>query len=354
MKLMDSIIDRGRVRVLIVDDSATVRQVFTRELGRDPEIEVVGAAPDPYVARDLIVALKPDVVTLDIEMPRMDGLTFLRKLMRHYPLPVIIVSSLTPRAGALALEALDAGAVDVMCKPGAAYAVGDLSVELSDKIKAAARVNVQRRETGNPDLAASAPRLALTRTTNKVVAIGASTGGTEALAKVLAALPANAPGLVVVQHMPEFFTRAFAERLNGLSAMEVKEAEDGDTVVPGKALIAPGNRHMLLHRSGAMYRVQVKAGPLVSRHRPSVDVLFKSAARYAGANAVGVIMTGMGADGAEGMKEMHAQGARTIAQDEASCVVFGMPKEAIARGGVDHVTPLDHIPQTILMLAQQQ
>lgn len=338
-----------------------VRRIFTDELARDNEIEVVGAAPDPYVARDKIVALKPDVVTLDIEMPRMDGVTFLRKLMRHYPLPVIIVSSLTARGGDLAMEALQAGAVDVMCKPGAAYSVGDMSVELIDKIKAAARVDVRARQAAAAAMTATAaagiaPRptsLAMTRTTNKVIAIGASTGGTEALAGLLSAMPGTSPGVLIVQHMPEFFTRSFSERLNTLSAMEVKEAEDGDTVTPGKALVAPGNYHMLLRRSGAMYYVEVKRGPLVSRHRPSVDVLFKSVARYAGRNAVGAILTGMGADGADGMKEMHDAGAATIAQDEKSCIVFGMPKEAIARGGVDHVVPLDKIPTQILQLAQK-
>jgi two-component system chemotaxis response regulator CheB len=342
-----------KIRVLIVDDSATVRQMFARELARDPEIEVVGTAPDPYVARDKIVQLKPDVVTLDIEMPRMDGITFLRKLIQYYPLPVIIVSSLTPAGGDLALEALDAGAVDVMCKPGSAYAVGDMSVELIDKIKAAARTSVQARKPSDRPLQAPVNRLALTRTTHKIVAIGASTGGTDALERVLSVLPPNSPGIVVVQHMPEHFTRAFAERLNSRCAIEVAEAKNGAVVSPGKALVAPGNYHMLLRRSGANYYVEVKSGPLVTRHRPSVDVLFKSVARFAGRNAVGVIMTGMGADGADGMKEMHDAGAATIAQDEASCVVFGMPKEAIARGGVDRVVPLSKIPGVALELAQQ-
>lgn len=341
-----------RIRVLIVDDSALVREILTRELSRDPSIEVVGAAPDPYIARDKIVTLKPDVVTLDVEMPRMDGITFLRKLMCHYPLPVIVVSSLTAKGGDLAMEALEAGAVEVMCKPGAAYSVGDMSVTLIDKIKAAAQVPVQRRASGAKQAAHVVSRLSMTRTTNKVIAIGASTGGTEALREVLEALPANAPGIVIVQHMPEHFTRSFADRLNELCAIEVKEAEDGDTVVPGKALIAPGNYHLLLRRSGAVYFAQVKSGPLVSRHRPSVNVLFKSVAKFAGRNAVGVIMTGMGADGAEGMHEMKQAGALTIAQDEASCVVFGMPKEAIALGGVDHVVSLKDIPRKMLELAQ--
>lgn len=337
-----------RIRVLIVDDSSVVREILVKELSRDPQIEVVGTAPDPYVARDKIVRVKPDVITLDIEMPRMDGITFLRKLMKHFPLPVIVVSSLTPTGGDLAMEALDAGAVDVMCKPGAAYTIGDMSVALIDKIKAAAHVTVAKKVSmaapGSPT------RLSLTRTTNKVIAIGASTGGTEALQVVLRSMPSNSPGIIIVQHMPEHFTRSFAQRLNELCDIEVKEAENGDRVVPGKALIAPGNYHMLLRRSGAVYYVDVKQGPLVSRHRPSVDVLFKSVARYAGQNAVGVIMTGMGADGSAGMKEMHDQGAETIAQDEASCVVYGMPKEAVELGAVNHVVPLQRIAQKALDL----
>ncbi|MBI5118465.1 chemotaxis response regulator protein-glutamate methylesterase [Candidatus Poribacteria bacterium] len=342
-----------KTRVLIVDDSAVVREIFVRELSRDPAIEVVGTAPDPYIARDKIVKLKPDVLTLDVEMPRMDGITFLGKLMRYNPLPVIVVSSLTPKGGELAMEALQSGAVDVMCKPGAAYTVGDMSRELIEKIKAAARANVQALSARADESSKPAERLSMTLTTNKVVAIGASTGGTQALQQVLTAMPAGAPGIVIVQHMPEHFTRSFAERLNQFCAIEVKEAEDGDTVAPGKALIAPGNYHMLLRRSGAMYYAQVKNGPLVSRHRPSVDVLFKSVARYAGSNAVGVIMTGMGDDGAAGLQEMKTAGADTIAQDEASCVVFGMPKEAIALGAADHVLPLDRIPRKMLDLAER-
>lgn len=338
-----------KTRVLIVDDSAIVRSILVKELGRDPEIEVVGTAPDPYVARDKIVKLRPDVITLDIEMPRMDGITFLKKLMKHYPVPVVIVSSLTAAGGALALEAIDAGAVDVMCKPGAAYTIGDLTIELADKIKSAAMVDVSKHcKTQIP-----APRkkiAAMTMTTNKVVAIGASTGGTQALQAVLSAMPVSSPGIVVVQHMPEHFTRSFAERLDQLCEIEVKEAEDGDSVIPGRALIAPGNYHMLLRRSGARYYVQVKTGPLVCRHRPSVEVLFKSVAKYAGQNAIGVIMTGMGGDGAEGLLKMKEAGARTIAQDEKSCVVFGMPKEAIARGGAEKVVPLNVIAETICSL----
>jgi len=309
-----------KIKVLIVDDSAVVRQIFNKELSRDHQIEVVGTAPDPYIARDKIVKLKPDVITLDIEMPRMDGITFLKKLMRYYPLPVIVVSSLTSKGGELALEAIETGAVEVMSKPGASYTVGDMSVELIDKIKAVAKVKVKKQNITPANTYAPVERLAMTRTTNKVVAIGASTGGTQALQRLLSALPGNAPGMIIVQHMPEHFTRAFADRLNQVCEVEVKEAQDGDKVIPGRVLIAPGNYHMLLKRSGAMYYVQVKSGPLVSRHRPSVNVLFKSVARYAGKNAIGVILTGMGGDGAEGLLEMKKNGASTIAQDEASFV----------------------------------
>ncbi len=336
------------IKVLIVDDSAVVREIFSTELSKDPELEVVGTAIDPYIARDKILKLNPHVITLDVEMPRMDGITFLRKLMRYHPLPVIIVSSLTPKGGQLALEALNAGAVDVLCKPGAAYTVGDMSVELIDKIKSAAAIDMRKWLPMVNSETTSSPKLSIIKTTNKVVAIGASTGGTQALQKVLSALPTNAPGIVIVQHMPEHFTTSFAQRLNEVCAIEVKEAENNDSVIPGRALIAPGNKHMLLRRSGARYYVEVKTGPLVSRHRPSVEVLFNSVAQSAGQNAIGVIMTGMGADGADGMLKMKQSGAVTIAQDEASCVVFGMPKEAIKRGGVDYVVSLDKIPETIL------
>jgi two-component system chemotaxis response regulator CheB len=288
---------------------------------------------------------------LDIEMPRMDGITFLHKLMRHMPLPVIVISSLASSGGQLALEAMDAGAVEVVSKPKSPYEVGEVSIALADKIKAAARVSVRQRLAQKQKPAAPRKTLALSRTTHKVAVIGASTGGTEALVSVLTALPPNAPGLAIVQHMPEHFTRAFAARLNSMCQIEVKEAVDGDRVNPGRALIAPGNYHMLLRRSGAVYYVTVRGGPLVCRHRPSVEVLFKSAAKYCGRNAIGVIMTGMGRDGAEGMKVLRDAGAPTIAQDETSCVVFGMPKEAIALGGVGHVTPLSGIARKILDLA---
>jgi len=336
------------IKVLVVDDSAMVRKVFSEELARDPQIQVVGTAPDPYVARDKIVQLEPDVLTLDVEMPRMDGLTFLRKLMKYHPMPVIVVSSLTPRGGEMAMEALEVGAVDVMCKPGEAYTVGEMSRDLIDKIKAAVHSRVPQRTAAVQEPVQ--PRPTLLRTTLKIVAIGASTGGTEALKEVLTRFPPNAPATVVVQHMPQAFTRAFAERLNGLCAVEVREAISGDTLRPGLVLIAPGNEHMMLQRSGAVYSVLVKDGPRVHHQRPAVDVLFRSVARFAGPNSIGVILTGMGADGAEGMLEMRQAGARTIAQDEASCVVYGMPKEAVAAGAVERVAPLPRITDEILAM----
>jgi two-component system chemotaxis response regulator CheB len=328
-----------------------VRKVFSNELSREKGIKVIGTAPDPYVARDKIVKLKPDVVTLDIEMPRMDGITFLKKLMKYYPLPIIIVSSLTPKGGKMALEALASGALEVISKPSAAYSVGDMSVQLADKIRAVARVNVaeqiksmNKSETVKPVTLSHA----LTASTNKIIAIGASTGGTEAIKTVLTAMPPNSPGIVIVQHMPANFTTSFAERLNSLSQITVKEANDGDSVVNGQALLAPGNFHMLLKRSGARYYVQVKNGPLVHHQRPAADVLFRSVANYAGANAVGIILTGMGSDGAAGLLEMKKAGARTVAQDEKSCVVFGMPKEAIKLGAAEKVVSLGNVTRTAL------
>jgi len=340
-----------KTRVLIVDDSAIVRKVFSEELSRFPDIEIVGTAPDPFVARDKIVRLQPDVITLDIEMPRMDGLTFLKKLMKYYPLPVIIVSSLTPKGGALTLEAMDSGAVEVIAKPGGAYTVGDMSVQLADKIRAASRVKIIRKASDKEAvLKKSEPIKALAKTSNKVIAIGASTGGTEALKTVLTKMPPNSPGILVVQHMPAAFTTAFAERLNGLCQITVKEARNSDSVNPGTALIAPGNWHMILRRSGARYYVEVKDGPMVHHQRPSVDVLFKSTAKSAGPNSIGVILTGMGSDGAEGLLEMKQEGAKTIAQDERSCIVFGMPKEAIELGAVDKVVPLDRVAEKIVRM----
>ncbi|HEY5282046.1 MAG TPA: chemotaxis response regulator protein-glutamate methylesterase [Polyangia bacterium] len=334
------------IKVLIVDDSAVVRQILQGVLSADPEIQVVGTAPDPFVARDLIVERKPDVITLDMEMPRMDGITFLRKLMHYFPMPVIVVSSLTPEGSTLALEALSAGAVDVMCKPGAAFTVGDMANELVEKVKVAAHAKVGRKALGTVERPG-----ALGRTTNKVIAIGASTGGTVALEHILSRMPVDAPGIVIAQHMPAMFTKQFAGRMDQLSAMEVREAVDGDSVVPGVALIAPGDFHMLLKRSGARYYVAVKTGPMVHRQRPAVEVLFRSVSRAAGANAVGVILTGMGADGAQGLLEMRQAGAATIAQDEASCVVYGMPRAAVELGAAERILGLEHIPREMLHLA---
>ncbi len=340
----------SKIKVLVVDDSAIVRKIFAEELSRFRDIEVVGTAPDPYVARDKILMLKPQVITLDIEMPRMDGLTFLRKLMMYYPLPVIIVSSLPPKGGKLAMEAIESGAVDVVAKPGSAYSVGDMSGQLAEKIRAAALVRVSKKGPEKAQLQKPEPLKALAQTTNKIIAIGASTGGTEALKAVLTKMPPNSPGIVVVQHMPANFTTAFADRLNSMCSISVSEARNDETVVPGKALIAPGNFHMIMRRSGARYYVEVKDGPMVHHQRPAVDVLFKSVARYVGANAVGVILTGMGADGAEGMLEMKKAGAMNIAQDEKSCVVFDMPKEAIKLGGVDKIVPLEQVSNEILKM----
>jgi two-component system, chemotaxis family, protein-glutamate methylesterase/glutaminase len=338
------------IKVLIVDDSAVVRRIFNQELSKDPEIVVVGVAPDPYVARDMILETNPHVVTLDVEMPRMDGVTFLHKLMKHFPLPVIIVSSLTPKGGDLALEAIAAGAVDVMCKPGAAYSVGDMTKELARKIRIASTIDIKKKALEVHSIAAAQPLAALTRTTNKVLAIGASTGGTVAVESLLTVMPANLPGTVITQHMPEVFTKAFAERLNGITKIEVREGKDGDSVIPGVALIAPGNKHMLLRRSGARYIINVKDGPQVNHHRPSVDVMFNSVAQTAGSNAVGVILTGMGNDGAAGLLKMREAGAATVAQDEATSVVFGMPKVAIECGAADKGMPLPKIPSRILTL----
>lgn len=342
---------KKKIRVMIVDDSAIVRKIFSEELSKIPHIEIVGTAPDPFVARDKIVKLKPDVITLDIEMPRMDGITFLKKLMRYYPLPVVVVSSLTPEGGKLTLEAMDIGAVEVIGKPGGSYTVGDMIPQLAEKIIAASRVRIIQKDTSEQQASSqAAPVKALAKTSNKVIAIGASTGGTEALKAILTRMPPNSPGIVVVQHMPAKFTTAFAERLDGICQIAVREARNSDSVNPGTALIAPGNYHMLLRRSGARYYVEVKDGPMVHHQRPAVDILFKSTAQYAGPNSIGVILTGMGADGAVGMLEMKQAGAKTAAQDEKSCVVFGMPKEAIKLGGVDTVVSLDHMVEEIIRM----
>jgi two-component system chemotaxis response regulator CheB len=353
------------IRVLVIDDSASVRQALCSILAEDPDIEIMGAAADPFVAARRIHEEIPDVITLDVEMPRMDGITFLRKLMAQRPIPVVMCSSLTEHGSETLMQALEAGAVDIILKPKleAAQHLLDSKMRICDVVKAAARARLPHGRTSRSDKQSIGPQpklsadvmlapptgyRAMARTTESVVCIGASTGGTESLRVVLEALPADCPGIVVVQHMPEKFTAALARRLDGLSQMEVREAADGDTVLRGRVLIAPGNKHMLLQRSGARYYVAVKDGPLVSRHRPSVDVLFRSAAHHAGANALGIIMTGMGDDGAKGLLEMRQAGAATIAQDEASCVVFGMPKEAIALGAAGRVMPLESLAAEIV------
>ncbi|HUC84838.1 MAG TPA: chemotaxis response regulator protein-glutamate methylesterase, partial [Candidatus Acidoferrales bacterium] len=355
-----------KIRVLVVDDSAVVRQTMKEILESDPQIEIMATAADPYIAVERIKQEVPDVMTLDVEMPRMDGITFLEKLMAQCPIPVVICSTLTERGSETALAALEKGAVEIITKPklGTKQFLEESCIRICDAIKSAALVRV-----GGPRLLPAAhvivtPKLtadamlakpssqAMIQTTERIVAVGASTGGTEALRFFLEAMPLDAPGIVIVQHMPEKFTASFAQRLNSLCAVTVKEAADGDSVLRGQALIAPGNRHMLLKRSGARYYVEVKDGPLVSRHRPSVDVLFRSTARYAGRNAIGVIMTGMGDDGARGMLEMKQAGATTIAQDEASCVVFGMPSEAIKLGAVNRIASLQNIPPEVVRLSR--
>ncbi|MDD5212768.1 MAG: chemotaxis response regulator protein-glutamate methylesterase [Sulfuricurvum sp.] len=335
------------IKVLIVDDSATARAVLTDILSSDPTIVVVGTAADAYIARDKIVELKPDVVCLDVEMPRMDGITFLKKLMHYMPVPVVMVSSLTQSGAKTTLDALEAGAVDFVAKPHSnIYDVKDeMRKELLEKVKSAAKAKVFQRVIRTKE---QANTTSLAETTNKIVAIGASTGGTEALKDLLMALPRNAPGTVVVQHMPANFTGAFAERLNSICAMEVREAQNGDSIVPGVVLIAPGDYHMVVRRSGAFYYVEIGSGDKVSGHRPSADVLLNSVSKIAGANAIGVILTGMGGDGARGLLAMRNAGAHTIGQDEASCVVYGMPKVAYELGAVEKQLPLSKIPQGIL------
>lgn len=349
-----------KIQVLIVDDSAVVRQTLSEIINSDPHLEVMATATDPFVAAERIKAKIPDVILLDVEMPRMDGITFLQKIMTQHPIPVVMCSSLTDSGSETAVKAMEYGAVEIIQKPkmGTKQFLEESRIKICDVIKAAAHARLGRiapRHIVAPKLTADVimekpSSKAMVQTTEKVVAVGASTGGTEALRVFLEALPADSPGIVIVQHMPEGFTRAFSARLNGICKVTVKEAENNDSVVRGRALIAPGNKHMLLKRSGARYYVEIKEGPLVSRHRPSVDVLFRSAARYAGKNAVGIIMTGMGDDGARGMLEMKQAGAYNIAQDEASCVVFGMPQEAIKHGGVDKVMSLENIAAEMIRL----
>jgi two-component system chemotaxis response regulator CheB len=344
--------DAGRkIRVLIVDDSAIVRKILAEALAEEPDLEVVGTAPDPYVARDKIVRLRPDVLTLDIEMPRMDGLTFLKKLMLFYPMPVIVISSLGQSSSQVALEALQCGAVEVLAKPGGPYSVGELKHDLPQKVRSAANARVGKAK---PQLSAPTPAAPLVlsgASRSTVIAIGASTGGTEAIREVLTGLPANMPGIVIVQHIPAVFSRAFANRLNDLCRLQVKEAADGDRLTAGLVLIAPGNFHMTLRRAGDEYRVTIQDGPRVCYQRPSVDVLFESVAQVAKDDAIGAILTGMGSDGAQGMLKMKRAGARTIAQDEASCVVFGMPREAIRAGAVDQVLPLYSVAAELAALS---
>jgi two-component system, chemotaxis family, protein-glutamate methylesterase/glutaminase len=346
------------IKVLVVDDSALVRKILTDELNKQPDIEVVGTAVDPYVARDKIVKLKPDVLTLDLEMPRMDGLSFLSKLMKHYPLPVVVVSSLTPKNSDNALMALSLGAIEVVCKPGSAYSTQNISMQIVKAVRAASLARFDRTPASPTAPIATPIRsygggVRLKHTTNKLIAIGASTGGTRALETVLTALPPNLPGIVVVQHMPPVFTTSFANRLNQISRLEVREAKDRDYVEPGLVLLAPGNYHMLLEKQGASYYVRLKQGPPVHYQRPAVDVLFNSVADQAGINAIGVIMTGMGADGARGLLAMRQKGSHTIAQDEATSVVFGMPKEAINMGAAVEIAPLGSIANSILKATQE-
>jgi len=339
-----------------------VRKILVMELSKDKDIEVIGAVPNPYAARDRIIEEKPDVLLLDVEMPRMDGVTFLQRLMKHYPIRVIIVSSLAESGSEVALKAIEYGALEVMCKPGSMYSIGDMSEQLIDKIKAVASIPEYRlamlaeRAAANSARAASEVQMkptAMIKTTNKIIAIGASTGGTEALREILKQMPPNIPPIVIVQHMPQHFTKAFADRLDSLCTIKVKEASDMEILAPGKALIAPGNKHMEIMRSGAVYYAKLMDGPLVFHQRPAVENLFISVAKYAGRNAVGVMLTGMGKDGAAGMLEMKKAGANTIAQDEKSCIVFGMPKEAIDIGAVESVLPLKDISGAIIKYVSQ-
>lgn len=354
---------KNKIRVLVVDDSAVVRQNLSEIINSDPHLEVMATASDPFMAAKKIQKEVPDVISLDIEMPRMDGLTFLKKIMTQHPIPVVVISSLTDKATETGIKALEYGAVDIITKPHMYTKdfLHESKVQICDSIKAAAIAKIRRRRAPQTDYSmhvepkytadaviTKTSKFSMIKTTEIVVAVGASTGGTEALTDFLTALPADAPGIVAVQHMPEKFTTSFAERLNELCKINVKEAENNDTVIRGRALIAPGNFHTLLKRSGARYYVEVKSGPLVNRHRPSVDVLFRSTAKYAGANAVGIIMTGMGADGASGLLEMKEAGAKTVAQDEESCVVFGMPKEAIKLNAAGKIMALNQMASYVM------
>ncbi len=349
----------NKIKVLIIDDSALVRDILKKGLSSDPNIEIVGAAPDVFVGRDMIVKLRPDVLTLDVEMPRMDGIEFLKRLMPQYPLPVVMVSSLTQKGKEITMQALDAGAVDFVSKPASNVARGlnDMMMELRTKIKIASTANVahwknKKYQPAKAKNKSDAPSYSLAESTDKVIAIGASTGGTEAIRKVVESLPPTTPGIVVVQHMPKGFTETFAKRLNELSYMTVKEAEDGDKIQTGRILIAPGDYHMEVVRSGGFYHVKLNQQDKVSGHRPSVDVMFSSVAKFVGSNAYGIILTGMGGDGAKGMKEMKDAGAKTLGQNQASSVVYGMPKVAFDLGAVDKQYHLDDIPKALIQLLQ--
>jgi two-component system, chemotaxis family, protein-glutamate methylesterase/glutaminase len=358
---------KSKIKVLIVDDSAVVRQTLSEIISADAGLEVIGTASDPYIAAKKMLTEAPDVITLDVEMPRMDGLTFLKKIMSLHPIPVVIISSLTAEGTETGLKALEYGAVEIITKPkmDTKTFIEESKIRLCDAIKAAALVRLKRKNIPTPVINVQpkysadvilpkSPVRSMIKTTEKVIAVGASTGGTEAITIFLQSFPPDCPGIIIVQHMPEQFTKSFANRLNEICAISVKEAENDDTVIRGRALIAPGNKHTLLKRNGVKYYIEVKDGPLVNRHRPSVDVLFRSTARYAGKNAIGVIMTGMGNDGAAGLLEMKESGAFTIAQDEKSCVVFGMPNEAIKIDAVNQVLPLDQIAGNVMKLSKSE
>ena len=340
--------DQRKIRVLVVDDSAVVRHMISGALAQDPEIEVVGAACDPYVARDMILKLEPDVLTLDIEMPRMDGLTFLKILQEHRPMPVIIVSSLTQAGSKLALRALELGAVDVVAKQSSAWNIGSLREQLAHRVKGAARARLALLKPSAPAGAPAESSAGIHFSPRQLIVIGASTGGTEAVKNVLTRLPAELPGICIVQHIPPVFSKTFAERLNECCALEVREAAHGDEVRPGTALVAPGDFHMVVDWDVNCYRVRLRQDPPIHFTRPAVDMLFNSAANCAGRNALGVLLTGMGRDGAQGMQQLKSAGAINLAQNEATCVVYGMPRAAVELGVVDRVVPLDHMPHAIL------